>query len=367
MRKLSASPRCAALLLFLAACFAPGAHAGWLDWKSSPPGEKIQFSSPDDSAAASNSVSNATHNTAPVINPMNSGPLGRFGQELFAPLQNSLKNASSTDVIMDLPPPQQAPRPQMNQRTREQLDRQQNWAFDYLNILYPDTKSKDGSATGDSATDTQGKAPVSIREKYLQNLGQKPDPTRKPWSVDPLTGKTYDQTNQWGATTPLLPNNDSFSKGMFSTGRDDAGPNNSTSGFKNGVLPDLNSAGMPGPRNHRKEFNDTLYSTVPAAYAPNNSTPGLVDLNHNHPTPTTPGALGSSGGGELHRSAINPMLGVIDPNAAALHNRVYDDPTAASLGLPNPVAAKVPVKPRTAQSVQQMLDPFSASVMKPKF
>jgi hypothetical protein len=68
---------------------------------------------------------------------------------------------------------------------------------------------------------------------------------------------------------------------------------------------------------------------------------------------------------EPHRSTLNPALGVIDPTTAALHSHVYDDPTAAALGMANPVKPTAPSKP--AETVKQMLDPFAASVMKPKF
>jgi hypothetical protein len=65
------------------------------------------------------------------------------------------------------------------------------------------------------------------------------------------------------------------------------------------------------------------------------------------------------------RSALNPMLGEMDPTTRALHSSLLDDPTARALGLPNPVAA-IPIEhPKTAQSVQQELDPFR-SIQQPR-
>jgi hypothetical protein len=68
---------------------------------------------------------------------------------------------------------------------------------------------------------------------------------------------------------------------------------------------------------------------------------------------------------EPHPSILNPSLGVIDPTTAALHSHVYDDLTASALGMPNPVKSAAPTKP--PETIKQMLDPFGANVMKPKF
>jgi hypothetical protein len=66
------------------------------------------------------------------------------------------------------------------------------------------------------------------------------------------------------------------------------------------------------------------------------------------------------------RSVINPNLGVEDPNAA-FRSQVNVDPTAQALGLPPPVPAPVVTPPKTAQSIEDMLNPYAASVIKRKF
>jgi hypothetical protein len=358
MRNVSASLRCAATLLIVAGCFAPGAQAGWLDWKTSAPGEKIQFSAPDSSA--SGAVSNATQNATPASNPMNPGALGLFGQQLFGSLRNSLKSVSSTESVMDLPPPPQAPRP-VSKATREAIDRRKNWAFTDLKELDSNSSAEQALGVKEYGPDGREKQPTSAMDRYYNQLGQKPGQPGNQWNsgFDSMGGRNFTGTNQWGATMPALQN------GLISSGRDSEGFNRDAPGFKVGGLPDLDSPEAQAEKKYRDDFNSILNPGLPAGNAPGNPTPGLVDLNQNNPL--NPKATFNPSADEPHRSVVNPMLGVADPNIAALHSRVFDDPTAASLGLPNPVAAKAPVKPRTAQSVQQMLDPFSASVVKPKF
>ena len=121
------------MLLILAGCFAPRAQAGWLDWKTSTPGEKIQFSAP----TASGSASNAPQSETPAANPLDPGAFDRIKEQLFGPLEKSIKSADSTSGVMNLPPPQQQPRP-LDKRTREMNDRKKNWAFTDLNELNSD-------------------------------------------------------------------------------------------------------------------------------------------------------------------------------------------------------------------------------------
>ncbi|MDB6023220.1 MAG: hypothetical protein JWQ04_3077, partial [Pedosphaera sp.] len=63
---------------------------------------------------------------------------------------------------------------------------------------------------------------------------------------------------------------------------------------------------------------------------------------------------------------LNPATGLPDPNATTLHSSVYDDPTAAALGLPNPKPVITPTPPKTAESVRKMMDPFAAGLGRPR-
>ena len=68
-----------------------------------------------------------------------------------------------------------------------------------------------------------------------------------------------------------------------------------------------------------------------------------------------------------HRSALNPVMAIDDPNAM-YRSHVFDDPTARALGMPNPLPQVKPsAPPKTAQSIESMLNPFAASAYKPKF
>jgi len=60
-------------------------------------------------------------------------------------------------------------------------------------------------------------------------------------------------------------------------------------------------------------------------------------------------------------------LGVTDPTANALHSSVFDDPTAATLGLPNPTPVKTEAPAVTVESIKNMVDPFTANMAKRKF
>jgi hypothetical protein len=365
MRNVTTSLRHALLPLIIAGCFAPGAHAGWLDWKTSAPGEKIQFSGAESSDTnTTTTVSNAAPSAATVANPLNPGVFGQMKEQIFGPLEQSLKNVNSTRGVMDLPPPQ-AP-PPADRRTREMIDRQRNWAFAAMEDLDSETNGQDALGVKSLNADGKDSQSTSLVDKYYNKSALNPAQTRQQWNgtFDAAGGKGFSRTNEWGATTPLQ-NVDSFSKGWFSSGQDSTGLNRDLSGFKADSVADLNSPEMQAAKKHSEDFQRILSPSLPSVPTLNNSIPGLADVNRNNAQ--TPNAAFKFPAPEPYRSIVNPMVGVVDPNIAALHSHVYDDPTAASLGLPNPVAAKVPVKPPTAQSVQQMLDPFSASVVKPRF
>lgn len=349
----------------LAVFFVPGAQAGWLDWKTSAPGEKIQFFGAETSDTnTATTVSNSAPGAAPVANPLNPGMFGQMKEQIFGPLEQSLKNVDSTRGVMDLPPPQ-AP-PPTDKRTREMIDRQRNWAFANMEDLNSDPNAQDALGVKNLSADGKDNQSTSLVDKFYNKPTQNPAQTQKQWkeAFDPAGSRGFVRSNEWGATTPLQ-NADSFSRGWFPSGQDSAGLNREMPRFRADSVADLNSPEMQAAKKHNEDFERILTPSLPTVPTLNNSIPGLVDLNQNNAS--VPKATFKPQAADPYHSVVNPMMGVVDPNIAALHNHVYDDPTAASLGLPNPVAAKAPVKPPTAQSIQQMIDPFSASVVKPRF
>ena len=81
-------------------------------------------------------------------------------------------------------------------------------------------------------------------------------------------------------------------------------------------------------------------------------------------------AAGSNAPSLFQHTSISPATAAVDPNVRAFHSRVYDDPTATALGLPQkPLFQNVtpPPPPPTAQSIQALTDPFGANAPRRKF
>ena len=234
--------------------------------------------------------------------------------------------------------------------------------------------------------DGKAKKDLSTIEKYYQNLGHKPDPNRK---IDQLNdrelmylGLSKDSS---GYITTYNNKGDSFSP-VMGTISETAVPETDSSvplpGDDYNTL-EKNSAAFGGtsisPEEVRRrtalitqkrldDFRHLLDPNLPASKLDHVAGSGM-DLEDFTRRVTSPASElykeAIKDTSESRRSILNPSLGMIDPTTAALHSRVFDDPTTSALGMPNPVKAAPPPKP--AETVKQMLDPFGANMMKPKF
>ncbi len=334
-------------------------------------GEMIQFSEPSSPVGTSN-LSSSLSAGLERLNPTPSS-FKQAQDDLFRPLAKTMNPQDSMQGVLSVPmqgPQQTAP----DKRTLELEDRRRNWAFTDLKDLYPEPSIEELMGVKDYDIEGKRKKELSTIEKYYENLGRKPDQKRDSLIQD-FNGNGNSQFAPMGAFSPVVPGfpgSDPFaSKRITASGRaeDESDRNmvvteapvalgNSaeeaiaaqkrTQEFKRLLDPSLPPARperLPGSGMNLDDF-----TRLPSALQDNNN-----NLNN--------AALKQAA--EPHRSVLYPTLGLVDPTTTALHTRVLDDPTASMLGMPNPIkAAPLPKPPET---IKQMLDPFSAGMMKPKF
>jgi hypothetical protein len=326
--------------------------------------EKIQFSEPSAPAGSTNLTR---------LNP--NGPNSREGEEDLLKSFRSVKGGSSLDDIFNLnelpsmPQPNQ-PRP-LSKRALEELDRRKNWAFTDLNDLNS-PNAMDGvpglGKSGGPGPDDQ----VSLMEKYYQSGGQNGADGKKPGAKSNPFDSTRDKLNK--AQTDFDPyatafkNSDPFFEKMM-TGE----------------------SGEP----QKKQADERLLTAAPVSFAPDAETKEqqrrLAEFRHNmdpsypllkpensvlafdnllHQAQPPAAAAGSNAPSLFQHTSISPATAAVDPNVRAFHSRVYDDPTATALGLPQkPLfpTATPPPPPPTAQSIQALTDPFGANAPRRKF
>ncbi len=331
-------------------------------------GEKIEFSEPSAPIIASN----LTEKVSPSLNRLNPAPnaFKQVQQDLFRPLINSMQTDNSMQGTLSGPSPQPQQRPAPDKRTRDLMDQRRNWAFSDLNDVATDSSLDDPLGMKESGTDGKAKKPVSLMEQYRDSTGTKGAKDRNQWmdGYNPK-GSNALSANGYNMLTRSMNANENISRNLrvFSSGADE-GQNDvvGAGGFKNPF-----SAGNgedPALTKRRDEFRHLLDPSLPASKPVNSFGAANFD-DFAHHAPASGGFNNQAGqpAAEPHRSSINPMLGLVDPTTAALHSRISDDPTARSLGMPNPEPFKVAPVPQTAKTSQKMLDPFAASIMKPKF
>jgi hypothetical protein len=338
-------------------------------------GEKIEFSDPATPMAA---ASNLTATVTPGLNRLNPTPnaFRQVQEDLFRPLANSMRTPDPLDG--QLPPPQ-PPRPAPSKHERELREQRKNWAFTDLNELYPD-ETVDGALKKqqDDVESAGGeKTSVSLIEKYFDKLGQKGTNRLTPLEAAEMNAATlYTRSATNEADMRAFGSENPATRYLFNPkGKSNDDDNKDVApGFR---TPDpFDNQVVPGEaeaeRKRTAEFRKLLdHNTAPAPvgiasgllpevnpdpYGLHSALLDKVTVTTTTVVPATP-----------HRSAIDPVLGMIDPTLTALHTRISDDPTAYSLGLPNPKPAPPPPAKDPIKASQQMLDPFGAGVTRPKF
>ncbi len=338
-------------------------------------GEMIQFSEPSSPVTSSSNMSSDLNAALERLNPTPSN-FKQAQMDLFAPIKNAFRPQDSLQGVMELPSRQSAPAP--DKHTREMMDRRRNWAFTDLSDLYPEPKMEEMFGLKDYGADGKEKQDATAMEKYYKNLAHKQDPNQKrnqPGSdfnnamlngLNPYTG-TFSPA---GSLTPVIsafPEDDAAKAFLGLTGHDtDASEKNANLFGQPGVTPEGVEENLAAQK-RLDDFKRLLDPTLPALKPEHVAGTG-ISLEDFTRQPNSTGydpLKAAKEAAEPHRSAVNPVLGLIDPTAAALHSHVYDDPTAMALGLPNPLKPTAPPKP--SETIKQMLDPFAAGMMKPKF
>jgi hypothetical protein len=327
-------------------------------------GERIHFSEPTGGVSASNINANLPSSSNPFAPPT---AFKQMQDDLFRPLAESLHDSSSMDSVFPVPPPSQQSQAPLSRHAREMLDRRLNWAFSDFEELNGNSSSDNilGSIGLDGDDSSE---PVSLVNQYFDNLGKKSDTRRNSAfggeSPDPNAAliRRYDPDS----LTDVGEKNfiDKLFDAKLNQKKSSVGNFNSASGQQNG--------GMENPLvEERRLDNFRRYSLMD----PTTPTPKREDSM----SAVYFDQLGATYGGadaapkpavtdDPHHSVLYRAPQFADPTISALHSAVYDDPTAVALGLNNPPPPVVaPKPPVTAQSVQNLLNPFAAVVKKPNF
>jgi hypothetical protein len=362
------SKRCFTMLTAMAAAGMALATA-----RAGEHGEAIQFSSPSSPVGTSN-LSSSLSAGLERLNPTPSS-FKQAQDDLFRPLAKTMNPQDSMQGVLSVPLPG-SPQLQIgpDKRTLELMDRRRNWAFTDLKDLYPEPTVEDMLGVKDYDLDGKDKKAISAIEKYYENLGQKPD-QKGDSIIGNFNGTGNGQFSSMGAFNPVVPGfpgSDPFAnKRITASGKAEeesdrnmvvtedpaviaaslqeaAAAQKRTDEFKRLLdpsLPPAKPARMPGSGISMDDF-----MRGPSALQNNNSVFNNAVLKQTD---------------EPRRSVLYSTLGFVDPTTTALHVRALDDPTASMLGMPNPIKAAPAPKP--AETIKQMLDPFAAGMMKPKF
>jgi len=321
-------------------------------------------------------ASNLTSTLSPALNRLNPEP-NRFRQaqeDLFRPLKEAMKQDDPMGAVMSLPqmPQQQQEyqQQQMSKRARKLLDQRRNWAFTDLNDLYPEPTIEEALGISETEPGAQDKTSTSVVQQYLERKDKKSltDRDQKPAHYygayeEDFTGRP--ELKQLSAMVPGADEN--FFRRKIISPRDS---DKSVAGFGDpGKFQLVSDPEAELQKKHREEFGRLLDPNAPKIQPAQNlfadpahfERPTLFGQDNNaNPTQATPAAS------QPHRSVLYP-LGVTDPTANALHSSVFDDPTAATLGLPNPTPVKTEAPAVTVESIKNMVDPFTANMAKRKF
>lgn len=335
-------------------------------------GDKIQFSEPSTPVATSNPTAGVNQGVE-RLNPIPSG-FKQVQEDLFRPLKEALPSVDSMQGVMAMPePPVQQPQQSAHRLTRHErdlLDHERNWAFTDLNELYPEPSIEESLGLQPAGEDGNKKAATSTVQKFIdrqsaeQNkatLDRAEQRTEKPGVFKPdFTGAT-ELKQILAVQSPGA--EESFGKQLFG----DSGETSSKLEF-GGKSP---FQALTPEQKHRDEFSHLLDPSLPATAKVSSSLIGNQDSSFYTPVSAllsqTTAVAQTAQPAQPHHSVLYP-LGMKDPVEDPLHSSVFDDPTAAALGLPNPTTVKTTTEqPVTSESIQKMLDPYTANMAKRRF
>ena len=283
--------------------------------------QKIQFSEPSSPVVASN--------------------LNELSRVKVDPLQPT-ESSDVKDIMEVSSTPQfQAPRPAavIDGRTRGTNQKRKNWEFDDLNgdLQQPGMGENigiPGFGFDSSETNSQSSA-----EKVKKDTGAKQLFTLSSdqllAGVAALEGRNDRgaDTNSYSLLSQAIPESDRFLKTLYLGVPNASGGNGTASGDAPSLLP---SAEDRAQTVRLEEFKRSLPGGVTASPGSPLDPSGILgELTHQVPAPGQSGNPLNSG--EPERNFLNPELGVVDHTGDFFHPHVLDDPTARTLGLPNPV------------------------------
>lgn len=280
-----------------------------------------------------------------------------------------LKKRDSLESMFDLPMPGNLPQPAtarpLSRRAIEELDRRRNWAFSDLNELYGEPFLDDFLGTRKSDEATRNNAANSIIDRFYQNSAQKaPGAKNNPDDANDPKGRKIDRLpGDFDPVASAFKGADPFFRKMM-TG--DSGVEGKSAAeavaFTRAKAPTADAEALEQQR-RLAVFRHELDASYPLPKADNSFAFAGADA--------APSAMAGATNSPFafQHTDIYPSSVIPDPNARAFRSRVYDDPTARALGLPQrplyPVTTSAP--PPTAHSVLSQIDPFNANAPKPKF
>jgi len=326
------------------------------------PGKKIQFSDPD--GGAESNLFRA--------NPEQSSTFKQIKDDIFRPLQGFTPENPLDPVTALPPPPNPGPQP-VSKHTRQLLEQRKNWAFMNMEDMAGNSTAEEMIGVNQVGPDGREKPNVNPIDKFYLDLDKSHTLTARQMSeaLGTMQSQGVTGTNTFNPMSFAFAGTnqsvvDSFSKpAHLGTGDDDDKPLLSF-GQSPGVKPTTEEIDDQNRRFQQFQqvldphlANQPLTTGVDANGFP---VPGLVhgrqpsSLFESRPAPATPLAAHPSAA-----SYASPQ----DPTLAALHSRVYDNPTARALGVTNSfVTTRTTDQPKT--EYQNPFDPFNKT-FKTKF
>jgi hypothetical protein len=294
-------------------------------------GERIQYSAPNNVTVASN---------LNRLDPRQS-TFKQVEDDLFKPFE---PRASGRFAF---PPPQQFAPPISDQRTQEMIERRKNWAFADWNDLFPDASA---DALSDDSDGGKNKKPVSLIEKYLDNLDKRQQSTTNKLDVGAWISRQMAETNDFNHDQQAFTMEGQFSKLMkqIILPHNSDATDSSVIDFKHANLSQMMPEQIEEQKRRSEEFQRLLdpHWEATQAMATNTALPGQAGNN----------SLAQFNSTSQSRNLNGPAPGVVDPTARAFYSHVYDDPTALALGLTNNLLTRRPTTPLLPPPTLQAID-----------
>ena len=307
------------------------AHPDAVIAQSGSGSEKIQYSKPSEGTVASN---------LNRLDPQQS-TFKRVEDDLFKPFKPRVP------VRFLFPPPEKFATPTTDRRTQEMIERRKNWAFADWNDLFPDS-SADEQSDGDP--EGRNKRPVSLIEKYMDNLDKKQQSTTNKLNVGAWMARQAGETYSFDSTPESYTVEGQMTKLMkqIILPHSADGLDNNVVDFKRADFNQLTAEQAQEQKRRSEEFQRMLdpHWEATQAAATNSSLPGQTTANN---------SAGQINFGSPSRNLNGPAPGVVDPTARAFYSHVYDDPTALALGLTNNLLTR-PTTPALPPPTLQTLD-----------